>query len=117
LHILQGRVLYALPSDCILHFLAQGIVPLEFNKSHVNYPITHLNKTPRGVEIAKSLDKIRAGKFFSCWHFNLLFLEWKDDCKSAKSNRMLKLPLWIFTITIFRDGNYRISPELQYAEF
>jgi hypothetical protein len=110
----SDKHVYVLPSDCILHFLAQGIVPLEFNKSHVKYRITHLNKTPRGVEVAKSLDKIRVGKIFSRRHFNLLFLEWKDNCKSAKSNQMSKFPLWIFTITNFRDGNYRDSPECTY---
>jgi hypothetical protein len=105
---------YVILSNCILHFLVQGIFPLEFNKLHVKYPITLLNKTPRGVEIAKSLDKIRVGKIFSCQHFNLSFLEWKDDCESAKSNWMSKSPLWIFTITIFRDGNYRNSPKSTY---
>jgi hypothetical protein len=55
----SDKHVYVLPSDCILHFLAQGIVPLE---SHVKYPITYLNKTQGGIEIAKSLEKIKIGK-------------------------------------------------------
>jgi hypothetical protein len=105
---------YVLPSDCILHFLAQGIAPLEFNQSNVKYPVTYLNETPRGVEIAKTLNKIKRNKLSSRRHFNLSFLEWKDDCESAKSNRMSKFPLWIFTITIFRAGETRDSPECTY---
>jgi hypothetical protein len=105
---------YVLPSDCILHFLAQGIVPLEFNKLHIKYPITYLNETPRGIEIAKSLEKIKIGKVFLQRHFNILFLEWKDNCESAKSNRMSKFPLWIFTITIFRKSAHRDSPKCTY---
>jgi hypothetical protein len=110
----SDKHVYVLPSDCILHFLVQGIVPLEFNKSHVKYPITYLNETPRGIEIAKSLEKIKIGKVFLQRHFNLSFLEWKDDCESAKLNRMSKFPLWIFTITIFRKGAHRDSPECSY---
>jgi hypothetical protein len=105
---------YVLPSDCILHFLALGIKPLEFNKSVVKYPLTFLNETPRGIEIAKGLGKVRDGKLVSHRHFNLSFLEWKDDCESAKSNRMSKYPLWIFTITIFRDGDHRDSSDCTY---
>jgi hypothetical protein len=105
---------YVLPSDCILHFLVQGIVPLEFNKLHIKYPITYLKETPRGIEFAKSLEKIKIGKVFLQRHFNLLFLEWKDGCESAKSNRMSKFPVWIFTITIMRKGAHRDSPKCTY---
>jgi hypothetical protein len=111
----SDKHVYVLPSDCILHFLAQVFVPLEFNKLQVKYPITYLNKTPRGIEIAKSLEKKKIGKVFSHRHFNLLFLEWKDNCESAKSNQMSKFPLWIFTITIFREGAHRDSPKCTYS--
>jgi hypothetical protein len=106
---------YVLPSDCILHFLAQGIMPLDFNHRVVSYPILKLNQTPRGVAIAKVLGKVKTGRSTRQRHFNISFLEWKDDCESAKSNRLSKFPLWIFTITIFREGDSRDSPECTYC--
>jgi hypothetical protein len=101
---------YVLPSECILNFLAQGIHPFEFNKKDVNYPFKFLNETPRGIGIARSLDQVKTGKSISQWRFNLSFVEWKDDCESAKSNQMSKFPLWIFTITILCAGEHRDSP-------
>jgi hypothetical protein len=105
---------YVLPSDCIQHFLAQGITPLEFDKIVLDFPIRRLNETPRGISIARNLKKVRLGKSESKKHFNIAFLEWKDDCESAKSNRMSKFPFWIFTITILCEGDDRDLPECTY---
>jgi hypothetical protein len=105
---------YVLLSKCIIHFLAQGIHPLEFNKKDVNYPIKFLNETPRGIGMAQSLDQAKTRKSISRRHFNLSFVEWKDDCESAKSNRMSKFPLWIFTVTILCAGEHQDSPVCTY---
>jgi hypothetical protein len=90
-----------------------NIKPLEFNKKDVNYPIKFLNETPRGIAIARSLDQVKTGKSISRQHFNLSFVEW-NDCESAKSNRMSKFPLWIFTFTILRAGEHQDSPLCTY---
>jgi hypothetical protein len=97
----DGHV-FVLPSDCILHFLSHGNEPMEFNILEQNYPVFSVNQTPRGVEIARDLDRVTNGKFLSKRHFNISFLEWKDDLESAKSNRASKSALWLFTITIFK---------------
>jgi hypothetical protein len=76
---------YVLPSDCILHFLAQGIVPLEFNKLHIKYPITYLNKTPRGIEIGKSLEKIKIGKVFLQRHST--YYSWNGKTIANRPNQ------------------------------
>ena len=60
--------------------------------------------------IAKTLSSITDGKIIGRRHFNLSFLEWKDDCKSAKSNKQSKFGIWLFTITIFMKTCGRDSP-------
>jgi hypothetical protein len=106
---------YVLPSECIQHFLAQGIHPMEFNNTDIKYPISTYNETPRGIEIAKALNTVRHGKLNMKKHFNMSFLEWKDDCESAKSNRASKYPLWVFTITIFRKEKRKDSAVCTYV--
>ena len=101
----DGHV-YCLPSECIKHFLATGNIPMEFNITQPNYPIVNVNQTPRGIKIAKSLAQITEGKVKHRHHFNISFLEWKDDCEPTKSNNPTKFSLWLFTITIFvKDQN------------
>ena len=106
---------YVLPSDCILHFLANGNLPMEFDTKETNYPIREFRDTPRGVSISKSLSKVTDGRKSGRGHFNISFLEWKDDCESAKSNRQSKFSIWVFTITIFRRYSKRDSPIGTYA--
>ena len=106
---------YVLPSDCILHFLANGNLPLEFNKTSITYPIRNFQETPRGVSILSNLSKVTNGRISGRRHFNISFLEWKDDCESAKYNRQSKFSIWVFTITIFRLHSNRDSPIGTYA--
>jgi hypothetical protein len=106
---------YVLPSECIQHFLAQGVSPMEFNNTVLKFPIQKYNQTPRGIAIAKTLNLVKNGKVATRRHFNLSFLEWKDDCESAKSNRASKYPLWVFTITIFREERKRDSADCTYV--
>jgi hypothetical protein len=109
----DGHV-YVLPSDCIKHFMAHGNVPLEFNRRFTSYPYSEFNDSPRGVEIATTLDQVTRGKCDNKKHFNVSFLEWKDDCESAKSNKTSKHNLWLFTITIFGRGRQKDSPIATY---
>jgi hypothetical protein len=55
---LTDEHVYLLPSDCIQHFLAQGIMPLEFDKIVVDFPICRLKETPRGISIERNLNKV-----------------------------------------------------------
>jgi hypothetical protein len=105
----DGHV-YVLPSDCIKHFLAHGNQPMEFDRLVRHFPIRSFNEAPRGVSICQQLMHVTNGKSDSKRHLQMSFLEWKDDCESAKSNKFSKNSLWIFTITIFEKERGRYSP-------
>jgi hypothetical protein len=110
IHDLDEHV-YVLPSDCIKHFLAHGNQPMDFNIDECEYPVTSFNQSPRGVALCNQLSVVMAGIPRSAQkpHFQISFLEWKDDCESAKSNKASKNSLWLFTITIFLKDRQRDS--------
>ena len=105
----DGHV-YVLPSDCIQHFLAFGVEPMEFDSTVPRFPVTNVNESPRGAEVAANLSKVSSGKSPFICHFNLSYLEWKDDCESAKSNKKSKHSMWLFTMTIFVKERTGDSP-------
>ena len=109
-HQMKDEHVYVLPSECIKHFLASGGIPMEFNTENVEYPYTQFNESPRGVALTHMFKNISKGKSLRKRHFNISFLEWKDDCETAKSNKASKYNTWIFTITIFKNKRGYDSP-------
>jgi hypothetical protein len=106
---------YILPSDCIQHFLAQGITLLEFGKIVLDFTIRRLNETPRGISIARKLNKVQLGKSESKKHFNIAFLEWKDNCENQPSPiECLNFHYGSLQLPIFCEGNDRDLPECTY---
>ena len=92
---------YVLPSDCMKHLLAQGCIPMDFKQETLLYPIKFASQTARGLDIARELNSVQNGRKEGVHHFNMSFMEWKDDCESAKSNKQSKYHIWLFTITVF----------------
>jgi hypothetical protein len=107
---------YVLPSDCIKHFLATGNEPMLFDQRSCEFPHSEARDTPRGVEIADHLRSSAVpGESGSIPHLALSFLEWKDDCESARSNKASKTGTWVFTITIFLKDKKMDSPRATFA--
>ena len=103
---------YCLPSDCFKHFLAQGSEPLNFDKFEHLGDYSYANETPRGMKIAGDLHEAFPGNGGK--HIQMSYVEWKDDCESAKSNKISMFGMWIFTITIFVEKDKTDSPRATY---
>jgi hypothetical protein len=110
IHRLNDDHVYVLPSECIKHFLGYGYTPLLFETLLTEYPVSNLCDTPRGVTIARNLERNKCTDPTNIPHLKISFLEWKDDCESAKSNKKSKYHMWLFTITIFTSGMESDSP-------
>jgi hypothetical protein len=90
-----GNHAYVLPSQCIRHFLANGNSPMLFNNTTARNVYMSPKDTPCGITIASKIGSLQNNSS-APKHLPISFVEWKDNCKSSKSNKVSKTgSIWV----------------------
>jgi hypothetical protein len=103
-----GNHAYVLPSQCIRHFLvASGNSPMLFDNTTACDMYMLPKDTPCRIAIASKIGSLQNDSS-TPKHLPKSFVEWKDDCKSSKSNKASNTgSIWVWTMTFFRkDENW-----------